>query len=175
VSKNAEAAHTLQSMNADELDGHLRQQRRRLFEVRFQQAAGQVENHRQLREIRREIARTMTLQIELAHGHHLVSDLDLEAGEEFGEPVEPAGDLAEPVAKPRRRRAGRAAVAAAAEVRAEVTAVDDAEPEAAAGDVEPEDAASDVEPGDAAGAAADGEPAAGEEDDPDDEPDEGDE
>ena len=37
-------------------------QRRRLFEVRFEQATGQVENHRQVREIRREIARAMTLK-----------------------------------------------------------------------------------------------------------------
>ncbi|HVS41388.1 MAG TPA: 50S ribosomal protein L29 [Candidatus Dormibacteraeota bacterium] len=33
--------------------------------MRFQQAAGQVENHRQVRTLRREIARTMTVQIEL--------------------------------------------------------------------------------------------------------------
>ena len=43
---------------------HLGQQRRRLFEVRFQQATGQVENHRQVRELRREIARTMSVQLE---------------------------------------------------------------------------------------------------------------
>jgi large subunit ribosomal protein L29 len=132
VSKDVEAVNALRSMNVDELDGHLRQQRRRLFEVRFQQAAGQVENHRQLREIRREIARTMTIQIELAHGHHLVSDLDLEMGEEAAE-VEAV--LPEPA--PKRRRARRPAAEAIAEVEAETPADGDGGPEDAVAE-EPE-------------------------------------
>jgi large subunit ribosomal protein L29 len=78
VSKQVEAVNLLRTMTTADLDEHLRQQRRRLFEVRFQQAAGQVENHRQVRELRREIARTMTIQLELAHGHHLASDLEVE-------------------------------------------------------------------------------------------------
>jgi large subunit ribosomal protein L29 len=78
VSKQVEAVNSLRTMTTADLDEHLRQQRRRLFEVRFQQAAGQVENHRQVRELRREIARTMTIQLELARGHHLVSDLEVE-------------------------------------------------------------------------------------------------
>jgi large subunit ribosomal protein L29 len=78
VSKQAEAVNVLRTMTTEDLDEHLRQQRRRLFEVRFQQAAGQVENHRQVRELRREIARTMTIQLELVRGHHLVSDLEVE-------------------------------------------------------------------------------------------------
>lgn len=65
MSKRAEAIKLLRDMNETELDEHLKQQRRRLFELRFQQATGQVENHRQVRDVRREIARTMTLQIEL--------------------------------------------------------------------------------------------------------------
>ena len=55
----------LRAMTEEQLLEHLRQQRRRLFEVRFQQATGQVENHRQIRALRRELARTMTVQIEL--------------------------------------------------------------------------------------------------------------
>ena len=55
-------------MTVAELDDHLRKQRRRLFEVRFQQATGQVENHRQVREIRHEIARAMTVKIEIERG-----------------------------------------------------------------------------------------------------------
>jgi len=78
VSKQIEAVNLLRTFTAEDLEEHLRQQRRRLFEVRFQQAAGQVENHRQVRELRREIARTMTLQLELARGHHLASDLEVE-------------------------------------------------------------------------------------------------
>ena len=64
MSRQVEAVKALRDMSADELAEHLRQTRRKLFEVRFQQATGQVENHRQVRELRREIARTMTLQIE---------------------------------------------------------------------------------------------------------------
>src|ERR1700681_865238 len=55
-------------MTVVELDDHLSKQRRRLFEVRFQQATGQVENHRQVREIRHEIARAMTVKIEIERG-----------------------------------------------------------------------------------------------------------
>lgn len=96
MSKQAEAVDLLRAMSAEDLEEHLRQQRRRLFEVRFQQAAGQVENHRQVREIRREIARTMTLQLELVRGHHLASDLVVE--EELEEQP-----------RPRRLRRGRRA------------------------------------------------------------------
>ena len=66
MTKRAESLKALREMNDDELAEHLRQQRRRLFEIRFQQATGQVENHRLVREVRREIARTMTVQIEAA-------------------------------------------------------------------------------------------------------------
>ena len=65
MSKRAEAIKLLRDFTDAELEEHLRQQRRKLFELRFQQATGQVENHRQVREVRREIARTMTVQIEL--------------------------------------------------------------------------------------------------------------
>jgi large subunit ribosomal protein L29 len=54
MTKQAEALIELRTMTVAELDDHLLKQRRRLFEVRFQQATGQVENHRQVREIRHE-------------------------------------------------------------------------------------------------------------------------
>jgi large subunit ribosomal protein L29 len=66
MTKRAEAIKALRDMTDDELIEHVRQQRRRLFELRFQQATGQVENHRQLRDVRREIARGLTMQVELA-------------------------------------------------------------------------------------------------------------
>ena len=62
MSKHEERLKALRAMRPEELAEHLREQRRKLFEVRFQQATGQVENHRQVRELRREIARTVTLQ-----------------------------------------------------------------------------------------------------------------
>lgn len=85
MSKAVEALTALRNMTADDLDDHLRRQRRRLFEVRFQQATGQVENHRQIREIRREIARTMTVQIELARGH-AIAPPEIETEDEEARP-----------------------------------------------------------------------------------------
>jgi large subunit ribosomal protein L29 len=66
MSKRAEAIKALRDMTDTELTEHMRQQRRRMFELRFQMATGQVENHRQVREVRREIARTLSTQTELA-------------------------------------------------------------------------------------------------------------
>ena len=117
MSKQVEAVNLLRTMTADDLVEHLHQQRRRLFEVRFQQATGQVENHRQVRELRREIARTMTIQMELARGHHLISDLEVEE-----EPEEQP--------RPRRLRRRRETVEEAGEAELAVAA------EASAADVE---------------------------------------
>ncbi|HEX6538701.1 MAG TPA: 50S ribosomal protein L29 [Candidatus Dormibacteraeota bacterium] len=66
MTKRTEAIKALRDMNDAELHEHLGQQHRRLFELRFQMATGQVENHRQVRDVRREIARTLTTQNELA-------------------------------------------------------------------------------------------------------------
>jgi large subunit ribosomal protein L29 len=68
MTKQTDALNELRRMTVAELDDHLSRQRRRLFEVRFQQATGQVENHRQVREIRHEIARAMTVKIEIERG-----------------------------------------------------------------------------------------------------------
>ncbi len=68
MTKQTDTLNELRRMTVVELDDHLSKQRRRLFEVRFQQATGQVENHRQVREIRHEIARAMTVKIEIERG-----------------------------------------------------------------------------------------------------------
>ena len=65
MTKANDQLKALREMTEDEVAEHLRKQRRRLFEVRFQQATGQVENHRLIREIRGEMARTMTVQVEM--------------------------------------------------------------------------------------------------------------
>ncbi len=64
MSKRADALNELRGMSPDELNVHLRQQRHQLFVIRFQQATGQVENHRQIRHIHKQIARAMTVQLE---------------------------------------------------------------------------------------------------------------
>ena len=93
MTARAIALDNLRALTVDELADHLREQRGQLFQVRLQQTIGQVENHRQIRLIRREIARTMTVQVE----YRLAA--------ERGEPL-PA-----PAAAPARR--GRRAPAAA--------------------------------------------------------------
>jgi large subunit ribosomal protein L29 len=64
MTKQTQKINALRQLTSEQLDEHMRAQRRKLFEVRFQQATGQVENHRQVRELRREIARALTVQIE---------------------------------------------------------------------------------------------------------------
>ena len=68
MTKRIEAIKAVRDMGDDELHGHIRTQRSKLFELRFQMATGQVENHRQTREIRREIARAMTIDKEHERG-----------------------------------------------------------------------------------------------------------
>ncbi len=95
MTARAIALDNLRALTVDELADHLREQRGQLFQVRLQQTIGQVENHRQIRAIRREIARTMTVQVEYR------------IAAERGEPL-PA-----PAARPARR--GRRAAAVAVE------------------------------------------------------------
>jgi large subunit ribosomal protein L29 len=64
VTKQANRLAELRAMAPEDLAEHMRAQRRRLFEVRFQQATGQVEDHQQIGVLRREIAQAMTVQIE---------------------------------------------------------------------------------------------------------------
>jgi large subunit ribosomal protein L29 len=90
VSKQIEAVQLLRAMGGDELDEHVREQRRKLFEIRFQLTTGQVENHRQLRQLRRDVARALTLRAELAR-----------SGE--ARPPAPAAVTAPPEPAPRRR------------------------------------------------------------------------
>jgi large subunit ribosomal protein L29 len=69
MSKTDLALEKLRGMDDEELRGHLMAQRRKLFEIRLQQATGQVENTAQIRQIRREIARVMTVQMEFQRAH----------------------------------------------------------------------------------------------------------
>jgi large subunit ribosomal protein L29 len=64
MSKHAESLDKLRELSDEELHIHLMAQRRKLFEIRLQQATGQVENTSQIRQIRREIARAMTVQLQ---------------------------------------------------------------------------------------------------------------
>jgi large subunit ribosomal protein L29 len=57
-------ARDLRDITNDELDKRLADQRKELFNLRFQSATGQLENSAQLKQTRREIARILTLQHE---------------------------------------------------------------------------------------------------------------
>jgi len=133
MTKQVEALVELRRMTVAELDDHLSKQRRRLFEVRFQQATGQVENHRQVREIRHEIARTMTVKIEIERG--LRPELLLAAA---AAPATPAKAAKPKPAKPKAKAEPRLQVPAV--VPAAVPVVESPEPE-----VEVADTADDQE------------------------------
>jgi large subunit ribosomal protein L29 len=98
MTKQTESLIELRRLTVPELDEYLGKQRRRLFEVRFQQATGQVENHRQVREIRHEIARAMTVKIEIERG--LRPELVLAATAPAATPVKAAKPKPKPKAKP---------------------------------------------------------------------------
>ncbi len=55
-------AKDLVELADDELDQRLKQSREELFNLRFQHAAGQLENTSRLREVRQDIARFMTVR-----------------------------------------------------------------------------------------------------------------
>jgi len=59
-----ELLEEMRSRTDGELREHLLGQRRKLFEIRFQHVTGHAQNFREMRLLRREIARTMTLQAE---------------------------------------------------------------------------------------------------------------
>lgn len=55
-------ARDLVELADDELVQRLKQSREELFNLRFQHAAGQLENTSRLRQVRQDIARIMTVQ-----------------------------------------------------------------------------------------------------------------
>jgi large subunit ribosomal protein L29 len=133
VTKQTDTLNELRRMTVVELDDHLSRQRRRLFEVRFQQATGQVENHRQVREIRHEIARAMTVKIEIERGLR-PAVLEQPA-------ARPAAAKPKPARTPRAKPAARLEVPAV--VPAAVPVAEPTEPEEAL--AEPVDAEEDVD------------------------------
>jgi len=77
----------LQGLSMPDLQKKLKDSRQELFNLRFQMATGQLQNHRQIRHVRHDLAQILT-EIHL---------------KEFN--GEPAAAPVEAAAKPRRRRA----------------------------------------------------------------------
>jgi len=114
--KAREYMQQLRALDAPGLDERLREARTELFNLRFQAATGQLENHRRIRTVRRQIAQVLTVM--------QVRSLGME--EQQAEPLAPA---ATEVA-PRRRGRGAQAEAAPADAAAHtVPAADSTEPE----------------------------------------------
>ena len=57
-------ASELRDLSKEELEAKATKQKKELFNLRFQQAMGQIENPMRLRLLRREIAKTKTVQKE---------------------------------------------------------------------------------------------------------------
>jgi large subunit ribosomal protein L29 len=121
-------AEELRTLDPEELGTRLKGARRELYELRFKHAVGQLDDHRQIRKVRKDIARILTavhqrrLEGVLVGVGGPVEDADVETGTaaeasegdaraaptESPENVEAAADAepeAEPKPAPRRRRA----------------------------------------------------------------------
>jgi large subunit ribosomal protein L29 len=82
-------AEDLRTLDGEELTSRLKTVRRELYELRFKLAVGQLDDHRQIRKARKDIARILTV----VHARRL--------GEEVMEaPVEPDFEAAAPAAGP---------------------------------------------------------------------------
>jgi len=64
MATNTSKATELRALSAEELDQKLAEAREELFNLRFQGATGQLENHGRLRAVRRDIARIYTVMRE---------------------------------------------------------------------------------------------------------------
>jgi len=71
-------AEELQTLDAGELDSRLKGARRELYELRFKLAVGQLDDNRQIRKVRKDIARILTV----VHARRLA----MVPGDEFREP-----------------------------------------------------------------------------------------
>jgi len=58
----------VRGMTADQLDEQLAKLKKEQFNLRFQRASGQLENTSRVREVRRDIARVKTVQVQKRNG-----------------------------------------------------------------------------------------------------------
>jgi large subunit ribosomal protein L29 len=61
-------AEEIRAMTPDQLDEQLVKLKKEQFNLRFQRASGQLENTSRVREVRRDIARVKTVQVERRNG-----------------------------------------------------------------------------------------------------------
>jgi len=61
-------AEEIRAMTADQLDDQLAKLKKEQFNLRFRKASGQLEDTSRVREVRRDIARIKTVQVERRNG-----------------------------------------------------------------------------------------------------------
>ncbi|MGH7904299.1 MAG: 50S ribosomal protein L29 [Candidatus Dormibacteraceae bacterium] len=85
----------LQHLDPEELAGRLKTSRRELYELRFKLAVGQQENHREIRKVRKDIARILTAihRLRWAGEEEGPAANGTAAAEAGAAPVEPAVEL----------------------------------------------------------------------------------
>jgi large subunit ribosomal protein L29 len=66
-------------LETDELDGRLKSSRRELYELRFKLAVGQLDDHRQIRKVRSDIARLLTVKRQRELGIQVEVPVEAEA------------------------------------------------------------------------------------------------
>jgi large subunit ribosomal protein L29 len=79
----------LRELDAEELGGRLKGARRELYELRFKLAVGQLDNHREIRKARKEIAQILTVvhqrRLEAVEGEPFASRADDGVGRQVTE------------------------------------------------------------------------------------------
>jgi large subunit ribosomal protein L29 len=90
-------------MSLDELDDQLAKLKKEQFNLRFQRASGQLENTSRVREVRRDIARVLTLAVQKRTGTEPAVSAEAES------PTAKAKPAAKAAAKAPRKAAARSA------------------------------------------------------------------
>ena len=67
-------AEEIRGFTADQLDDQLVKLKKEQFNLRFQRASGQLENTSRVREVRRDIARIKTVQVQKRNGQDKARD-----------------------------------------------------------------------------------------------------
>jgi large subunit ribosomal protein L29 len=82
-------AEDLRTLDGEELTTRLKGARRELYELRFKLAVGQLDDHRQIRQVRKDIARILTVVHARRLGEDIVDIVEVVADDDELTAVEP--------------------------------------------------------------------------------------
>lgn len=128
MSKLALEREDLRACDDDELDTRLINARKELFNLRFQVATGRLDNVARIQQVRREVARILTVQ----RDREILAAESLEEGPHLHHNLEASALAEHPIGRKEARHLRRKAAAEAAEAEAALHAPADAEAEAEA-------------------------------------------